>query len=719
MRRSRAMLLFFVLTSLSAIEPATAQRAVPFQGAPVSLQLGTAIERTIASGQTHTFSVRVEADQYLQLVVDQRGIDVVVRLFSPAGKSLGEFDSPNGDHGPENVSLVADTTGLYRIDITPLDQVENAPSGRYEIKILELRHATDQELQAGKNREVLKAKGLALLLEVIDTVPQVRLPQTRVRAQVQSAQLLWGSDEKRASKLIADAIDGVKEYLAKVDADEEDYYQSYAFAMELRQEGLHALAPHDPEMALSFLRSTRTLIINPDAGQNNSQQNQELQLEIELASQITAADPKRAFQIAEDSLKKGYSYNLLDTLARLRTTDAELAAKLTREIAAKLKGDKLLRSPEAAMLAVNLLRFVRSPSRSNQTTTTSAAPASIPLLSEQEYRDLFQKTLAEGLSYSAPPTNNYSPERNAAQNILNSFQAMSSEMEGIAPGSTAAVEKKTIELNTPADPQGALWQQYQKTINSGSLEAALEAASQAPPEMRDQLYQQVAAKAAGAGDFTRARQILMDHISNPLRRRQALNNINQQAIFSAVGKGKVDEALRNLSTLRTPKERAAILSQIVGQIGPGQKRTAALNLLELARSLLGASVQAEDQEQMNALLEIGRAFSRYDLKRGFEVVEPLIDQFNELSAAAVTLNGFGQKYYEDGEMIMQNGNSVANIANQLVLALGTLSLANFERAKAAADRVHPPEVRIAAYLAIAQHAIQGEVNAFQPAEAGN
>ncbi len=34
---------------------------------------------------------------------------------------------------------------------------------------------------------------------------------------------------------------------------------------------------------------------------------------------------------------------------------------------------------------------------------------------------------------------------------------------------------------------------------------------------------------------------------------------------------------------------------------------------------------------MNALLEIARVTSRYDSKRAFEMVEPLIDQFNEMS----------------------------------------------------------------------------------------
>ena len=111
---------------------------------------------------------------------------------------------------------------------------------------------------------------------------------------------------------------------------------------------------------------------------------------------------------------------------------------------------------------------------------------------------------------------------------------------------------------------------------------------------------------------------------------------------------------------------------------------------------------------MHALLEIGRAFSRYDSTRGFEVVEPLIDQFNQMSGAAVILNGFGQQYYQAGELIMQNGNSVANSANQLILTLGTLALANFDRARAGADRIQRQEVRLGVYLAIAQRAISQE-----------
>jgi len=195
-----------------------------------------------------------------------------------------------------------------------------------------------------------------------------------------------------------------------------------------------------------------------------------------------------------------------------------------------------------------------------------------------------------------------------------------------------------------------------------------------------------------------------------MQRQQALKGLDQQAIYGAMARGKVDEAFRILSAFRPASERAGILAQLVNQIGPGLKRSAAVAFLEQARSMISPTAQAEDQQQMHALFEIARAFSRFDSTRAFEIVEPLIDQFNELSAAATTMDGFGQKYFQDGEVIMQNGNSIGEAANQLGTALGNLALINFERAKAGADRIRLIDVRMQAYLAIAQQTIQGDKN---------
>jgi hypothetical protein len=285
---------------------------------------------------------------------------------------------------------------------------------------------------------------------------------------------------------------------------------------------------------------------------------------------------------------------------------------------------------------------------------------------------------------------------------------MANEMTAYAPGSVALIEKKIGELNTAGggNSEGLLWQKYQTAVaNAGSIDAALEEVSRAPQEMKESLYPWIAQKAAAAGDMARARQIAKDSISNPSQRQRVLFNFDQQAILADVSKGKFDEALRAVGNLRTVRERAMILSQFAGQIGPGQKRTRALELLEQARSLLGAGPRVESHEQLEALLQIARACLRYDSKRAFEIVEPLIDQFNEMSSAALVLDGFGQEFYEDGELEMQNGNAVANFATQLTQYLGVLAPANFDRAKADAARIERLEILIVAYLAIAEQAI--------------
>lgn len=684
-----------ILTSLLGVQSANAQAGT------TTLQPGTPIERTLAAGQSHSYTINLEQDQFLRLAVDQRGIDVVVRAFSPTGRLLGEFDTPNGTNGPEDVTVIAETTGAYRFEVSPLSGYEN-PSGRYEIKIVEIRAATDQELHAGKNQEELKAKGLALLIETTQSLPQLRRAQTRAGFQIQAAQLLWNSDGKRATKLMEQAIESVKEFIADVDSTDLDYYESFELATQLRQQVVDALGPHDPEMALNFLRSTRVLA-NPEGARGIGSGDRELQLELSLATQVAATDPKRAFQMAEDTLKRGSSTSLLTMLQQMRAKDPELAAKLAHDIAAKLMNESLLKNLEAAYLASSLLHVVRSPGRAR--TGGGDEASNTGLISEDEYRDLFQKVLSEALSYSMPGVNVYTPERNVVQNLLSTIKQMSGDLQRYAPERVAAFEKKWLEING-TDSQAEARQRFQTSIESGPPDAALESVAQAPREMKDQLYMQLANRLAREGDVARARQIIADHITNPMQRQQALRSLDQQVIYGAAGKTKIEEALRMLSTYRPVSERAQMLTQVVSRIGPGLKSSVAVQYLQQARNILGPSAQAEDQQQMYALLAIGRAFAKYDSTRAFEIVEPLVDQFNDLSAAALTLNGFGQKYYQDGDLITINGNPVAETAKQLSTTLGSLALVNFERAKALADRIHSVDVRMDIYLTIAQHTME-------------
>lgn len=107
---------------------------------PVSLEAGQPLERRIEGGGKHQYLLRVEAGEYVRVAAEQRGIDVVLRLFGPDGALLTEVDSPTGDRGAERVSEVAPAAGAYRLEV---EAFEAAAPGAYEVRIEERRAATE------------------------------------------------------------------------------------------------------------------------------------------------------------------------------------------------------------------------------------------------------------------------------------------------------------------------------------------------------------------------------------------------------------------------------------------------------------------------------------------------------------------------------------------------------------------------------------------------
>jgi hypothetical protein len=645
----------------------------------------------IGSAETHSFNVALTENQYLQFVVNQHGIDLIVRVFSPTGKSLGEFDSPNGGEGPENVSVVGVAAGSYRISVSALNPNSFSKGGKYEIKTLEIRDATEQELKVANAEEERKAKGLALLADLIDSLPELRLPQTRIRVKLQSAALLRSFDEKKSPNLLTEALTEAKDYLATLKQDDETYDDAVQWMQQLRYEAVQTLAAHDPEAALSLFRSTR----RPVEETNRGDQQQERQFELSLASQIAARNPRRAFDLAQESLKAGYSPTLATTLRSLRQTDRELASTLSKDVTAKLLGDKLLRNYEAWETALTLIRS--STARGNYTDQDGP-----PLLAAQDYRALIQKILNEGLT--ATPTTNEVRQGNTAERLLLSLkEIVGNDLDNVVPGATQAIQKKVAESSKR--DLGDDWKRFEDAVDNSSPDEVRDTIAQAPPELRDHLLQRVAERNIMKGNVAQAKQIINETSMDPRQRRYVLNHVERQAAENEARLGHMEEALKHLAKIESMEERAQLLSELASRIGSGQKRAQALFLLETARSLLGTSIQGENQEHMRALVNLAGAFSRYDSKRGFEILDPLVDQFNDLSNAARMLNGFGLQFFVNGELSMQNGNSLSSVALPLANTLGMLSLTDFDRAKSIADRLVLPEVRTTAYLGIAQQAL--------------
>src|SRR6266540_1017266 len=108
-----------------------------------SLEPGKPVERELSGGQSHSYKITMISGQYLRIVIEQRGIDVAVALFTPDGKKINEVNSDPLIEGSETVSAIAKAPGAYLIEVRSSEKT--AKTGRYEIKVEELRAATAED----------------------------------------------------------------------------------------------------------------------------------------------------------------------------------------------------------------------------------------------------------------------------------------------------------------------------------------------------------------------------------------------------------------------------------------------------------------------------------------------------------------------------------------------------------------------------------------------
>ena len=171
-----------------------------------------------------------------------------------------------------------------------------------------------------------------------------------------------------------------------------------------------------------------------------------------------------------------------------------------------------------------------------------------------------------------------------------------------------------------------------------------------------------------------------------------------------MSKGNVEEALRVIRSMPSAKMRSSMVAQIVAQLGDNLTKSAALSLLDQAHSILSPSMRARDAEEMAALMALGKAFLKYDSNRATEIIQPLIDQFNELESAARTLRTFAELEANDGLFLAADdtGNGMVLVIPDV---LGELAATNFDLARSLADRVNPVDVRLSSYIEMVRQTV--------------
>jgi hypothetical protein len=284
------------------------------------------------------------------------------------------------------------------------------------------------------------------------------------------------------------------------------------------------------------------------------------------------------------------------------------------------------------------------------------------------------------------------------------IQSLMPEVEKYAPARAVALKKKFSEAMGSLASGLREVMERQEVVDSAvgsSVDSLLEAATKAPPEARDTLWTQAAMKALMDGDPDRARRIVSEHCADSNERDELLEQIDEQELQRATEAGRLDEA-RQLLSQASIEERVTVLTQFAVRASTKGDKKAALQILEEARDLVGT--QAANGAELGALLGIARTYIALEPARSFDIVEPVVDHLNRLLAAAAVVDGFEfTGYFKDGELMqVQQQSPLISLVLQCADDTAMLARADFERARAVADKFQSSDVRLKAQLAVAQ-----------------
>lgn len=164
--KANAYVLFQPAQAVASSEGSSQERATEVR----PLEDGKPIEREMNGGESHLYQIALATDQYLEVMIEQRGVDVAVALAGPDGRILGEVNRAKGAKGAETLMFVADAPGTYRLEVRAAEK--NATTGRYEAKIIALRTATAEERTLEEARRLAEeSRGLRQKGKYDDALP--------------------------------------------------------------------------------------------------------------------------------------------------------------------------------------------------------------------------------------------------------------------------------------------------------------------------------------------------------------------------------------------------------------------------------------------------------------------------------------------------------------------------------------------------------------------
>ncbi|HEX6123746.1 MAG TPA: erythromycin esterase family protein, partial [Pyrinomonadaceae bacterium] len=231
----------------------------PFDlNAQQTITRSTKLATNIKTGESHEYRLNLNRGESAEVVVGQRGVDVIVELRSPAGRILDVIDGPTGRTGDEIVEIIAAERGNYVLIVRPFGR--GAASGDYELEVRALRGARETE-QMLQTRRGSRDAATAWLRPRSTAIPPTGLIARNRRipsldALARSSRVIGLGEATHGSREINDLRFSVSRYLI-------EHHGYRVIAIEASAATLELLAPYvngDAELTPDISRSMESEI---------------------------------------------------------------------------------------------------------------------------------------------------------------------------------------------------------------------------------------------------------------------------------------------------------------------------------------------------------------------------------------------------------------------------------------------------------------------------
>jgi CHAT domain-containing protein len=141
-------LIWCAALSMIVLSPPT-ETQVPDAGrasVAVALTPASVITRQIETGETHRYSIELDADTFFEVSVSQP-ILIKIAMIDPDGAAVAEIDLPSADPLPERLMVVTRRAGTYRVDVSIMQWAfdKDRVADSYTLRVVAAQPATGRD----------------------------------------------------------------------------------------------------------------------------------------------------------------------------------------------------------------------------------------------------------------------------------------------------------------------------------------------------------------------------------------------------------------------------------------------------------------------------------------------------------------------------------------------------------------------------------------------